>query len=91
MRLLIFGLVILFSTVSAADTWTVDDDNKADFDNIQDAVNVASDGDAVHISPGTYTETINMLGKAIQLVGIEGPNPCLLRIRHRIHPFIPSK
>ena len=43
-----------------------------DFLTIQDAINASSDGDAVHISSGTYYESINLLGKAIQVIGIEG-------------------
>ncbi len=35
--------------------WTVDDDGKADFDNIQAAVDAASDGDEILVEPGTYT------------------------------------
>jgi len=39
-------LISMFLTSTAlADTWTVDDDGKADFDNIQAAVDAASDGD----------------------------------------------
>ncbi len=37
-------LISMFLTSTAlADTWTVDDDGKADFDNIQAAVDAASD------------------------------------------------
>jgi hypothetical protein len=37
------ALISLFLTSTAlADTWTVDDDGKADFDNIQAAVDAAS-------------------------------------------------
>ena len=36
-------------------TWTVDDDGKADFDNIQAAVDASSDGDEIIVMPGTYT------------------------------------
>ena len=51
------GAVLLGLTVSAvqADTWTVDDDGKADFNNIQAAVDAASDGDTINVAPGTYT------------------------------------
>ena len=41
-------LISMFLTSAAlADTWTVDDDGKADFDNIQAAVDAASGGDGV--------------------------------------------
>ena len=50
------ALISMFLTSTAlADTWTVDDDGKADFDNIQAAVDAASDGDEIIVMPGTYT------------------------------------
>jgi len=52
-------------------TWTVDDDGKADFNNIQAAVDAASNGDEIIVHPGTYTSTeddvVDMLGKEIWL------------------------
>jgi hypothetical protein len=42
------ALISMFLTSTAlATTWTVDDDGKADFDNIQAAVDAASDGDVI--------------------------------------------
>jgi len=67
------ALISMFLTSTAlATTWTVDDDGKADFDNIQAAVDAASDGDEIIEMPGTYTSTqdghvVNMLGKAVTL------------------------
>jgi len=67
------ALISMFITSTAlATTWTVDDDGKADFNNIQAAVDAASDGDEIVVMPGTYTSTqdghvVNMLGKAITL------------------------
>ena len=50
------ALISLFLTSTAlATTWTVDDDGKADFDNIQAAVDASSDGDEIVVMPGTYT------------------------------------
>ena len=66
----------LLTSTALADTWTVDDDGKADFDNIQAAVNAASDGDEILVMPGTYTSTqghvINSLGKSIWLHSLLG-------------------
>jgi parallel beta-helix repeat protein len=78
MKNLITCLVVcVLSGVTFADTWTVDDDGKADFDNIQAAVDAASDGDEIVVMPGTYTSTqdghvVNMLGKAVWLHSSEG-------------------
>ena len=67
------ALISLFLTSAAlADTWTVDDDGKADFDNIQAAIDAASDGDTVEVQAGTYFETIDFLGKSISVTGVAG-------------------
>jgi hypothetical protein len=74
-------LISMFLTSAAlADTWTVDDDGKADFDNIQAAVDAASDGDEIIVMPGTYTSTqdghvVNMLGKAVTLRSSDPTDP----------------
>jgi parallel beta-helix repeat protein len=68
--------VSVLSGVTFATTWTVDDDGKADFDNIQAAVDASSDGDEIIVYPGTYTSTsdyvVNMLGKQIWLHSSKG-------------------
>jgi len=74
------SLISLFLTSTAlADTWTVDDDGKADFDNIQAAIDAASDGDEIVVMPGTYTNTeeegVNMLGKAVTLRSTDPLDP----------------
>src|SRR5215467_11246084 len=40
---------------------------------IQAAINAANNGDTVLVSPGTYTENINFLGKAITVTSSNGP------------------
>ena len=58
MKNLITCLVVcMLSGAAIADTWTDDDDGKADFDNIQAAVDAAGDGDEIIVMPGTYTGT----------------------------------
>ena len=62
--------------------WVIDDDllddPNADFDNIQAAVDAASDGDEIRIMPGTYTDTqdghvVDMRGKPSGCMGSSGP------------------
>ena len=77
------ALISMFLTSAAlADTWTVDDDGKADFDNIQAAVDAASDGDEIVVMPGTYTGSgdyaVNMNGKAILLRSQQGPDKTII-------------
>ena len=59
---------MFLSSTALATTWTVDDNGKADFDNIQAAVDAASDGDEIIVMPGTYTgsgdEVVDMLNKS---------------------------
>ena len=49
-------------------TWTVDDDEPADFLKIQDAIDAASPGDRIQVGSGTYYEKL-LINKAISLVG----------------------
>ena len=81
MRNLITCLVVsVLSGVAVGDILTVDDDGKADFNNIQAAVDAASDGDEIVVMPGTYTATqnghvVNMLGKAVTLRSSDPSDP----------------
>ena len=77
MKKLITSLVVcVLSGGVFATTWTVDDDGldfpKADFDNIQAAVDASSDGDEIIVMPGTYTETVDLLGKEVWLHSSKG-------------------
>jgi len=45
----------------------------ADQPTIQAAINVAANGDTVLVAPGTYTENINFMGKAIAVTSSGGP------------------
>ena len=48
--------------------WTVDDDLQADFRTIQEAINAASNGDAILVRPGTYQEN-PVVNKSLSLFG----------------------
>ena len=61
--------VSLFCGAAFATTWTVDDDGKADFNNIQDAIDVAQNGDYIAVQDGLYFESIDFLGKDITVEG----------------------
>jgi pectin methylesterase-like acyl-CoA thioesterase len=74
--------VCVLSGATFADIWTVDDDGKADFDNIQAAVDASSDGDEILVMPGTYTSTgdevVDMLGKSLSIIGTGEPEASII-------------
>lgn len=57
-KLQIFGLVfcLLWPISSSARTWLVRQDGTGDYSVIQDAVDVAEEGDTIDIGPGWYTD-----------------------------------
>jgi hypothetical protein len=56
LRVLIFiCMCLIFVIPSQAKTVTVDDDGPADFNNIQAAIDDATDGDEIIVADGTYT------------------------------------
>jgi hypothetical protein len=80
-HLLIVAVVAVFSSATGADTIYVDDDNcpgpgdGSELDpycSIQTAIDSAVDTDEIVVAPGTYQETINLLGKAITLRSTDG-------------------
>ena len=83
MRNLIAGAVLIIASSAIAETWTVDDDGPADFDNIQAAVDAASDGDEILVEPGIYTGThkahvILIANKGITLVSSKGAEATII-------------
>ena len=57
---------------------TVDDDGMADFEDIQDAVDEAEDGDIIIVKSGIYEEEIEIYDKAIELQG-EDPETTIIK------------
>ena len=73
----IAATLLLLASACHANVITVDDDGPADYDTIQAAVDAASDGDEVVVSPGVYTSTqdghvVDMKGKFIRLRSTHG-------------------
>jgi predicted outer membrane repeat protein len=48
------------------------------YSSIQEAIDAANSGDTVLVSPGTYVENIDFLGKAIVVTSVEGPDVTMI-------------
>ena len=78
---------VAFASWCIADTYTVDDDGKADFNNIQDAIDVAENGDEILVMPGDYfgsgqngsgDSVVRMNGKSVWLHSSNGPEQTVI-------------
>ena len=83
MKKLIFALTcLLFAIPCQARIITVDDNETADFNNIQAAIDDSNDDDTIIVADGTYTgvgnRDIDFLGKAITLRSENGPENCII-------------
>lgn len=72
-----------FSSAAMATVITVDDDGPADYDNIQAAIDAASNGDEIAVHPGEYrapdnTPVIDLKGKSVWLHGIASPEVTII-------------
>jgi hypothetical protein len=70
-RLLVLFTFVAFTTISAFAGSIIH--VPADQPTIQAGINAAVNGDSVVVSPGTYLENINFLGKAITVKSSNGP------------------
>ncbi len=55
--------------------WREDGTAEHPFDTIQEAVTVARNGATIVVRPGTYYETIDLLGKSLHITGIDPDDP----------------
>jgi len=69
---------LLLIETSLAGTWIVSPNGKTDFNNIQAAINAASDGDEILVYPGTYNEHINYSGKTLIIRSTEGSESTII-------------
>jgi 6-phosphogluconolactonase (cycloisomerase 2 family) len=60
----------------------------ADFATIQQAISAAADGDTVLVAPGTYTENINFVGKAITVKSEAGAEVTTIDGRNHFGPTV---
>jgi|SRR5579872_508470 len=65
----IYALVLLLGSQAMASIILVPQDQPT----IQAGINAAQNGDTVLVSPGTYNETIDFMGKAITVASSDGP------------------
>ena len=80
MKKLIFAFALVFSVIPCqARIITVDNDEPADFTNIQAAIDDSNNGDVVEVQPGTYTglgnRDIDFKGKAITVRSTDPNDP----------------
>src|SRR5262245_7328211 len=73
MRFFSFGGILVVGIASTLKAGVIS--VPADYGTIQDAINAAAEGDTIVVSPGTYVEHINFLGKAIVVQSTNLLNP----------------
>lgn len=75
-------LVIFLFRGAQGNTWFVTADGNGDAPAIQDAINLASDGDTILVADGLYTgeanKNLNFNGKLILLKSENGPAECII-------------
>lgn len=77
--IIFMALLIWLMPIDGARTYIVDDSGFANYQNIQDAVNAASNGDTIYIKPGEYSEEV-VLNKSLSLMPLTGETePIILK------------
>jgi len=74
MRVIIVVAFLLMPSVTYASMIHV----PADYNTIQEAITAAINGDTVMVSPGTYVENVDFLGKAIIVTSRKGPHRTII-------------
>ncbi|MHC4641474.1 MAG: right-handed parallel beta-helix repeat-containing protein, partial [Planctomycetota bacterium] len=75
-KILVMLLVaLLMVSTATGEVIYVDDDEPADFNNIQAAIDYSKEGDTIIVAEGRYYENINFWGKNIILRSTEPNNP----------------
>jgi parallel beta-helix repeat protein len=69
--LILMALLIWLMPIDGARTYIVDDSGFANYQNIQQAVNAASNGDTIYLKPGEYREEV-VLNKSLSLMPLIG-------------------
>jgi parallel beta-helix repeat protein len=71
---IILGLATFHTRPAHAESRNV----PADYASIQSAIDAAVNGDVVLVSPGTYVERLDFLGKAITVASVSGPEVTII-------------
>lgn len=66
------ALVVIGLLAAAPVAWATDLQVPSQFSTIQAAIAAASPGDRVLVQPGTYNESLDFLGKGIEVIGVGG-------------------
>ncbi len=64
-----------------AENWAAYTDLRVpdDIPTIQEAIDAAGEGCTIHVSPGTYAEQLDFMGKAVTVRSIDGPEATIIR------------
>ncbi len=73
------SLGALYVDANTADAARANGTVERPFATIQEAINIAVDGDAIIVRPGLYREKINLLGRSLYLTGLD-PNGAALPV-----------
>jgi len=71
-------LVSLLGPAASAAELSVAQDGSGTYAGIQEAMEIASDGDSILVSAGTYIEDVDFLGKSVVLQSVGGPSETVI-------------